>query len=170
MIKIYLCRKLTAYSLKTIEDQFGSGDSAVAQSYSRSRKEINADRRLKCQVAEIEKRFAMWIVEPWTLWPSCFIAVRELGTTASELARQMRLFQPAISISVKHGERIVKEKILCVDDFLAWLIYWWTSRRPHIPPLCSRWSKSIAVGSIKFAERMKTAMGAMARDRTIRGI
>ena len=33
----------------------------------------------------------------------------------------------------------------------------------------NRWSESIAVGSNQFTERMKTAMGAMARGRTIRG-
>ena len=34
----------------------------------------------------------------------------------------------------------------------------------------SRWSESVAVGSIQFAERIKNAMGAMARGRSIRGI
>jgi putative transposase len=34
----------------------------------------------------------------------------------------------------------------------------------------SRWSESIAVGSIQFTKRIKTAMGAMAKGRTIRGI
>jgi len=34
----------------------------------------------------------------------------------------------------------------------------------------SRWTEGIAVGSIKFANRIKTAMGAMAKGRTIRGI
>lgn len=40
----------------------------------------------------------------------CFLAVRELGLTATDLARQMGLTQPAISMSVKRGERIAKEK------------------------------------------------------------
>ena len=34
----------------------------------------------------------------------------------------------------------------------------------------SRWSESIAVGSIQFAKRVKNAMGAMAKGRCIRGI
>ena len=49
----------------------------------------------------------------------CFMAVRELGVTATELARQMGLTQPAISMSVNHGEGLVKEKKLSIDDFLA---------------------------------------------------
>ena len=40
----------------------------------------------------------------------CFWAVRELGITATELAKQMGLTQPAVSISVKRGEQLVKEK------------------------------------------------------------
>ena len=34
----------------------------------------------------------------------CFLAVRELGLAATELAQKMGLTQPAISISVKRGE------------------------------------------------------------------
>ena len=34
----------------------------------------------------------------------------------------------------------------------------------------SRWSESIAVGSIQFTKRIKTAMGAIVKGRTIRGI
>ena len=49
----------------------------------------------------------------------CFLAVRELGVTATELARQMGLTQPAISMSVNRGEGLVKEKKLSIDDFLA---------------------------------------------------
>ena len=33
-----------------------------------------------------------------------------------------------------------------------------------------RWSESIAVGSIEFAESIKSDMGSMARGRTIRGV
>ena len=49
----------------------------------------------------------------------CFLAARELGVTGTELARQMGLTQPAISMSVNRGERLVKEKNLSIDDFLA---------------------------------------------------
>ena len=48
-----------------------------------------------------------------------FLAVRELGVTATELARHMGLTQPAISMSVNRGEGLVKEKKLSIDDFLA---------------------------------------------------
>lgn len=40
----------------------------------------------------------------------CYWAVRELGISATGLARQIGMTQPAISISVLRGERIVKEK------------------------------------------------------------
>jgi predicted transcriptional regulator len=49
----------------------------------------------------------------------CFLAVRQLGVTATELARQMGLTQPAISISVKRGAGLVKEKKLSIDDFIT---------------------------------------------------
>ena len=49
----------------------------------------------------------------------CFLAVRELDVTATELARQMGLTQLAISMSVNRGEGLVKEKKLSIDDFLA---------------------------------------------------
>jgi DNA-binding transcriptional LysR family regulator len=39
----------------------------------------------------------------------CYWAVRELGLSATELARQMAISQPAISQSVKRGEAIAKE-------------------------------------------------------------
>lgn len=49
----------------------------------------------------------------------CYLAVRELGLTATELARQMGLTQPAISMSVKRGAGIVKEKQMSIDDFIT---------------------------------------------------
>jgi len=49
----------------------------------------------------------------------CFLAVRQLGVTATELAMQMGLTQPAISISVKRGAGLVKEKKLSIDDFIT---------------------------------------------------
>lgn len=39
----------------------------------------------------------------------CYLAVRELGMTATSLAKEVGLTQPAISISVKRGETIAKE-------------------------------------------------------------
>ena len=40
----------------------------------------------------------------------CYWAVRELGISATVLARKLKLSQPAISISVKRGEKIAKDK------------------------------------------------------------
>ena len=42
----------------------------------------------------------------------CYWAIRELGVSATELARKLGLSQPAVSISVKRGERIAREKKL----------------------------------------------------------
>jgi len=39
----------------------------------------------------------------------CYWAVRELGVSATELARRFEISQPAVSISVKRGEGIAKE-------------------------------------------------------------
>jgi len=49
----------------------------------------------------------------------CYLAVRELGITATELARQMGLTQPAISMSVKRGAGIVKEHHISIDEFIT---------------------------------------------------
>ena len=49
----------------------------------------------------------------------CYFAVRELGMTATELARQMGLTQPAISMSVKRGEGIVNEKRMDIEALLT---------------------------------------------------
>jgi hypothetical protein len=40
----------------------------------------------------------------------CYWAVKELGFSATELARRFGLSQPAVSISVKRGESIAREK------------------------------------------------------------
>jgi hypothetical protein len=40
----------------------------------------------------------------------CYWAVRELGISATALARKLNLSQPAISISVRRGEKIAREK------------------------------------------------------------
>ena len=39
----------------------------------------------------------------------CYWAVRELGESATALAKRLKLSQPAVSISVKRGETLVKE-------------------------------------------------------------
>ena len=40
----------------------------------------------------------------------CYWAVRELGLTATELAKRLGMTQPAVSYAVVRGERIAKEK------------------------------------------------------------
>lgn len=39
----------------------------------------------------------------------CYFAVRELGMTATQLARKLNLSQPAVSIAVKRGEKLVQD-------------------------------------------------------------
>ena len=51
----------------------------------------------------------------------CFLAIRELGITATELARQMGLTPPAIGMSVERGERIVKEKKIDIEALFNYL-------------------------------------------------
>lgn len=40
----------------------------------------------------------------------CFWAVRELGMSATSIAKELKLTQPAVSIAVRRGEQIVKER------------------------------------------------------------
>jgi len=51
-------------------------------------------------------------VHPRSLF--CYWAVRELGISATEIARRINLTQPAVSIAVRRGERIAKEKGLVI--------------------------------------------------------
>lgn len=44
----------------------------------------------------------------------CYWAVRELGISTTQIARKLNLTQPAVSISVRRGERIAKEKGLAI--------------------------------------------------------
>jgi len=47
----------------------------------------------------------------------CYWAVRELGMRMSELSRKLKLSQPAVSLSVKRGEKIAKEhQYSLIDD------------------------------------------------------
>ena len=46
----------------------------------------------------------------------CYWAVRELGVSATELARRFGMTQPAVSISVKRGENLAKAKGLTLID------------------------------------------------------
>ena len=45
----------------------------------------------------------------------CYWAVRELGHSATTLARELGLTQPAVSIAVRRGERIVRERGLQLE-------------------------------------------------------
>ena len=40
----------------------------------------------------------------------CYWAVRELGESATAIAQELHLTQPAVSIAVRRGERIVRER------------------------------------------------------------
>jgi len=44
----------------------------------------------------------------------CYWAVRELGMRETEIARRLKVTQPAVSISVRRGEKIAKEKRLVI--------------------------------------------------------
>ena len=50
-------------------------------------------------------------------------AVRELGMTATELAKSFGMTQPAVSMSVKRGEKIAKDNGLDIDVFIEIIIY-----------------------------------------------
>jgi putative transposase len=45
-------------------------------------------------------------------------AVRELGYSATELAKKYGLTQPAVSTAVKRGEKIVKENGMAINEEL----------------------------------------------------
>ena len=42
----------------------------------------------------------------------CYWAVRKLGFSATELSRKLGVSQPSVSISVKRGEKIAKDRQL----------------------------------------------------------
>ncbi len=47
----------------------------------------------------------------------CYWAVRQLGFSATELSKRLRISQPSVSISVKRGETIAKaERLNLVED------------------------------------------------------
>lgn len=48
----------------------------------------------------------------------CYWAVRELGVTATDLAKKIGLSQPAVTISVQRGEKFVQAKKLSLESFL----------------------------------------------------
>ncbi len=44
----------------------------------------------------------------------CYWAVRELGMRETEIARKLKITQPGVSISVRRGEQIAREKGLVI--------------------------------------------------------
>ena len=74
---------------------------------------------------------------------SCYWAIREFRESATALAKRLRLSQPAVSISVKRGERLVKEVGLQLverqfyDDFIVfWMPIFLMDKRGRLY-LCS---------------------------------
>jgi putative transposase len=68
-------------------------------------------------------------IEPEQVWASgkhsltvkarslmCYWAVRKLGLSATELSKRLGVSQPSVSISVKRGEKIAKEKQLELEE------------------------------------------------------
>ena len=46
----------------------------------------------------------------------CYFAVRKLGFSATELSKKFGISQPAVSISVKRGERIAETKRIELEE------------------------------------------------------
>ena len=98
-----------------------------------SEEELERRYRLKAQGYDLER--LSWRVgeimgiEPKRIWVLgryagvvearslfCYWAVRELGVSATELARRFGMTQPAVSISVKRGENLANAKGLPLLD------------------------------------------------------
>jgi len=110
------------------------GDGEFAQSVLDAAKEKYEDRyHLQTQGHDLDtvaqRVSALLGINPEQVWASgkhpltvkarsllCYWAVRELGFTATEVSKQLRVSQPAVSISVKRGEKIImseKLKLIC---------------------------------------------------------
>ena len=103
------------------------GDSSfVSEVLKSSAEQLKHSHRLKVKGYDLRKlglRVAsLFGVEPERIYTSgkypevvksrsvfCYWAVRELGESATVLAKRLGLSQPAVSISVKRGEKIVRE-------------------------------------------------------------
>lgn len=48
----------------------------------------------------------------------CYFAIRELGMTATAVAKEMGVTQPAVSICVRRGGEMIREKGLRIEDFI----------------------------------------------------
>jgi DNA-binding Lrp family transcriptional regulator len=56
---------------------------------------------------------------PWTVQARsllCYWAVRELGMSMAELSRKLQISQPAVSLSVKRGEKLAKDNQYVLFD------------------------------------------------------
>jgi chromosomal replication initiation ATPase DnaA len=62
-IKLYLCRKHTSEKLKTLDEQFGIGDAAVAQSYKRFKLKFEKNKNLRKSIERVEERIILSNVE-----------------------------------------------------------------------------------------------------------
>ena len=114
--------------LRSKEDQRILGDERFAQEVLRaSDEQLERAYRLRAKGYDLEKlaqRAAnVCGMKPEEVWSAgkysktvqarsllCYWAVRELGISATALARRLGLTQPAVSISVRRGGRIAKEK------------------------------------------------------------
>ena len=106
------------------------GDGEFTQSVLDSAKEHVEQRyRLKARGYNLEKvtlRVSTVLsIEPAQIWAPgkhpltvkarsllCYWAVRQLGFSATELSKRLRISQPSVSISVKRGETIAKAERL----------------------------------------------------------
>lgn len=102
-------------------------DAFVQQVLQASQEQMERSYRLRSQGMDLEKlaqKVAEVLgMEPEEVWSSgkhrrtvqarslfCYWAVRELGLSATSLARRLKLSQPAVGFSIRRGERIAKEK------------------------------------------------------------
>ncbi len=60
----------------------------------------------------------------------CYWAVRQLGFSATELSKRLRISQPSVSISVKRGETIAKAEHLNLVEDKNVIILW---NVPYVP-------------------------------------
>ena len=106
------------------------GDGEFAQSVlNEARERLEERYRLRSEGYDLDKvtmRVSSVLgIEPEQVWVSgkhpmtvkarsllCYWAVRKLGFSATELSKKLGVSQPSVSISVKRGEKIAKEKQL----------------------------------------------------------
>ena len=109
------------------EERILGDEKFVSEVLERSEEQIDRTYRLRAKGYDLEKlaeRVASVMgMEPEEVWSVgkrgrtvrarsllCYWAVRELGMSATSLAHRLRLTQPAVSISVRRGETIAKER------------------------------------------------------------